>query len=141
MLNLDLWIAAGLVAVVIVVLITTKVGKLPKKSLSFIIGGVAGMIGLAVFRQKQLSDLEKELRDREKRLKEREKKLQELKEKYGASEEELEKVRNELQKQRSAYEAAMLKIQETSKKEKERIDQLSGEDLHNEFLNSFGGQT
>jgi len=137
--HLDLWIAGALIGVIAIILVATKIGKLPKKTLPFIIGGAVGILGLTIYREKRLSALHKELKAMEDRIKEREKRLKDLKDKYQASEEDLAKVRAELQKQRQAYEAAMLKIQKETQEEQERIDNLSGEDLHHEFLDSFGG--
>lgn len=138
LLHLDLIIAVGIVVGIASILLITKVGKLPKKTLPFIIGGTLGVIGFTIYREKRLAELHKELKALEDRIKEREKHLKELKEKYNASEEDLIRVRAELQKQEAAYQSAMLKIQKETQEERERIDNLSGEDLHHEFLDTFG---
>lgn len=137
--HLDLWIAGGLIGLIATILVVTKIGKLPKKTLPFIIGGALGILGLTIYREKRLSALHKELKAMEDRIKEREKRLKELKDKYQASEEDLTRVRAELQKQRQAYESAMLKIKQETQEAQDRIDNLSGEDLHHEFLDTFGG--
>ncbi len=71
----DLFIAVGLVAVVVVVYLIYRMGVLPKKSLPFVIGGLVGILGITIFRERRMKGLRQDLERREKRLKEMEERL------------------------------------------------------------------
>ena len=138
MIGTDLIIAIVLIGIVLLTLLISKMGILPKKSLPYIIAALAAIIGISLWRQSRMNGLREELEKREKELEEREKRLQNLKEKYQLSEKELGKAITELEKHKSAYKQEILLLNAKNKEEKERIDQLSGEDLHSEFLSVFG---
>ncbi|MDW7682159.1 MAG: hypothetical protein SCK70_16470, partial [bacterium] len=57
---------------------------------------------------------------------------------YEISEIELHILKANLEEQLDAYRKIMLQIKAENQQEKKRIDQLSGEDLHNEFIAVFG---
>ena len=132
--DIDTYIAFGLIGIVIVAFLISRMGILPKKSLPFIVGGLVGVSGLIIFRKWRTNGLLKDLKKREEELKKMEERLKLLKEQYGASEQELEKARAELDDQRAAYEKNIILIQAKNKQERERINALEGEELHGEFL-------
>lgn len=138
MIGTDLIIAIVLIGIVLLTLLISKMGILPKKSLPYVIAALAAIIGISLWRESRMKGLREELEKREKELEEREKRLKDLKEKYKLSEKELEKAVTELEKHKAAYEQEILLLNAKNKEEKERIDQLSGEDLHSEFLSAFG---
>ena len=133
MIGTDLIVAIALIASAALVLFMVKLSLLPKKSLPFVFGALAGIFGFALWRETRMKKLRKELEKREKELQEREKILEKLKEDYLASEKELREARAELNKHREAYQKAMLQLNTENEKEKERIDQLYGEELNDEF--------
>ena len=106
----------------------------------FIVGAIAAVFGITLFRQYRVKSLRKELKEREENLKQREKSLLALKGEYETSEEELRQLRAKLEEQRAAYQKMILEINAKNKAEKERIDDLSGEDLHDEFMAVFGSE-
>ncbi len=139
-LGMDLSVAFIIIGLVIIIFLVSALKNLPRssrKSLIFVVGAVAAGFGVVIFREHRLKQLQKELKEREEKLKKREEKLSQLKENYQVSERELERMRAELNKERIAYEEMMLKIKADNKAEKERIDKLSGEELHNEFIAAF----
>lgn len=129
----DLILAIGLIAIVLLVLLLVKIGILPKKNIPFVIAALAGIFGFTLWRESRLKKLREELEKRESELKKREEILQKLKEDYQASEKELQKARAELEKHREAYQKAILQLNAANEQEKERIDQLYGDELNEEF--------
>ncbi|NIM18078.1 MAG: hypothetical protein GTO45_39390 [Candidatus Aminicenantes bacterium] len=134
----DLYIALGLVVIVIIVYLLSRMKLLPKKSLLFVIGGLLGVLGLGLFNRLRRDSLVKELEKREKALKEREKKLEELKNRSEISEQKLNEMKAEFERQRAAYEKEILSLKAKSKEEKEKIDKLSGDELHDAFWDATG---
>lgn len=130
---IDLYVALGMLILVVVVFIISRITALPRQTLPFVVGAFAAVIGITVLTRQRTNGLRKELEKREKELQEREKKLAELKNDYQISEEQLQQVKAKLQEQREAYEKMMLQIQAKNEAEKERIEHLKGEELHHEF--------
>jgi len=134
----DLIIALGLVGIVVVTFLISKIGILPKKSLPFVAAGLAAIFGIVLFRESRIKGLRKDLEEREKRLREQEERLKVLKEKSGASEQELNKALADLEKQKRAYERSILEIKAENAEEKKRIDELPDDDVFKEFRQAFG---
>lgn len=130
---MDLIIALGLVGIVVVVFIISQMGILPKKTLPYVIGALAGLLGITLFREWRTKGLTKKIAEQEKILNEKEEKLKELKEKYMASDRELQKAKEDLEKQIAAYKKMLLQLQAETREEKEKIDQLAGEELDDKF--------
>lgn len=137
-LGIDTYVAFGLIGIVVVMFLLSKMNVLPKKSLLFVAAALAGVFGLSLLRERRTKHLRKDLEEREKKLKEQEQKLKDLHERYGLAEDKLSEAKAELERQRSAYEKAILHIREKNEEEKKRIDALSGEELHHEFRSAFG---
>ena len=141
MLSFDLMIALALIGLILIILLFTQSREQPKKSkrnLIFIFSAVGAVFGLTLFRSYRTKSLKKELLEREENLKQQEKNLLTLKGEYETSEQELQELRAKLEEQRAAYEKMILDINTKNKAEKERINNLSGEDLHEEFMAAFG---
>ncbi len=134
----DLLIAFGIVGIVVITFIISKIGILPKKSLPFVAAGLAAIFGIALFRESRIKGLRKDLDEREKKIREEEKRLQKLKDTYQASELELNKAQAELDKQKRAYERSILEIKAKNEEEKRRIDQLPDDEVFKEFREAFG---
>jgi len=73
----DLYIALGMLIFVVTVFIISRIGFLPKKTLPFVVGALAGVVGIVIFKRQRTNGLRKELEKREEELREREKKLDE----------------------------------------------------------------
>jgi septal ring factor EnvC (AmiA/AmiB activator) len=136
--GIDTYIAFGLIGILIVVFLIYNMGLLPKKGIPYIVGALLALFGIHVFREWRSKNLRRTIAELEKQIKEKEKELKESKEKYSASERDLQIVLAELERQLAAAEKTILKIREENKKEKERIDGLDGEELHDEFRKAFG---
>ncbi len=138
--NWDMVIAFGLIGIIIVVFLISRMGILPKKSLPFLIAALAAVFGIALFKRLRTDKLKDELKKREDELKKKEEKLKELKANYNVSEIKLQEMNADLERHRAAYEKELLDLKAENKKEKDRIDSLSGEELHDEFKKAFGSQ-
>lgn len=138
LIGIDTYIALGMVGIVVIVFLISRMGILPKKSLPFVIAALALVFFGSILKSRRNNQLMKDLEELKKQIKERQKRLKELEDKYGASEQELNKVKAELDRQISAYEKTILDIKAKGEKEKERIDRLSGEELHSEFRTAIG---
>ncbi len=140
MISFDLIIALILIGLILIILLFTQTREQPKKSrrnLIFIVSAVAAVFGLRLFRSYRTKSLRNELLEREENLKQQEKTLLAIKGEHETSEEELQQLRAKLEEQRAAYEKTILDINTKNKAEKERINDLSGEDLHDEFMMTF----
>ncbi|NOZ61561.1 MAG: hypothetical protein GXO74_07745 [Calditrichaeota bacterium] len=138
----DLLVALVIAIIAIVIFLLYQLGNLPrssKRSVLYFISAAAAIFGISLFTNHRLKLLHKELQEREKKLREKEEELKKLKDKEKMSEKELNFMKAKLERQVDAYRKLMLQIKAKNKAEKERIDKLSGEDLHNEFSAIFGG--
>jgi septal ring factor EnvC (AmiA/AmiB activator) len=138
MIGTDLIIALGLVGIVVVTFLISKIGILPKKTLPFVAAGLAAVFGITLLRERRIKSLRKDLADREQKLREEEKRLKTLKDKYGASELELNKAQAELERQRRAYERSILEINAKNDEEKKQIDALPDDEVFKKFREEFG---
>ena len=141
MIDIDLIIAVAIITFVLLLILIVHIRTMPKRyraNIFVLIGAIASAFGIVIFRNYRIKLLRRELEEKERRLKEKEKKLLSLKTEYEASEEELLNLQAKLNQQREVYEKLILELKAKNKMEKERIDRLSGEDLHNEFLATFG---
>lgn len=137
----DLIIALSLAGIAVLVYVLIQLGNLPKsckRSLIYLISAAAAIFGISIFTNHRLKLLKNELKEKEQKLKQKEEDLKKLKEAHEISHQELNLMRAKLEQQIDAYKKLMLEIRAKNKAEKERIDRLSGEDLHNEFIAVFG---
>ncbi len=139
--GIDTYIALGILISVLVIVILSRMNLLPKKSLPFVIAAIVGLFGISVLRRRRTKELQNQIKKREEKIRDLLKKLDQLKEKYGASSVELEQIKAELEVQISAHEKELLNINNRHKTESNRIDNLSGQELHNEYANAFKKQS
>jgi hypothetical protein len=140
LIGIDTYIAAGLIITTIVILILSRINLLPKKSLPFVIAAVVGLFGFSILRRKRTKELQTQIKKREEKIKALLKDLDRMKDQYGASSVQLEQIKAELEVQRSAHEKEILNINKKHKAESDRIDSLSGQELHDAYADAFGKQ-
>ncbi len=141
MISLDLIFAFALIGLILLLLLFTQTrgqAKSSRRNLLFIVSSIAAVLGVTLFRQYRTKKLIKELNEREETLQQKEKDLLALRGTCESSERELHQLKAKLNEQRFAYEKMILDINAKNKLEKERINNLSGENLHEEFLATFG---
>lgn len=136
-LGLDTIIAFGLIGITIILFLISRMGILPKKSLPYIAAALVGIFAAGLVRKWRQNKTREELKKREEKLKERESKLEGIRGTSEASDKKLEEMKAELDRHRAAYEKEILLIGAENKENKEIIDRLSGEELHNKFREAF----
>lgn len=140
LIGIDMYIAFGLVGIIVVIFLVHRMGMLQRKSLPFIIAGVLlAILGIHVFRKSRRKGLRNKLEELEKQLNEKIAELKDKKKELDISDQELQRVTEEAEKQRAAIKRELLLNEAKSKEEKERIDQMSDHEAYKEFDRIFGG--
>jgi len=140
LLSYDLLIAFSLIGIIIALLLIYRMQILPNKSLPYVAFALAGVFGFALFKKWKSDKLNSELKKLEKELKKKEEKLKDIKKTYDASDTKLHKMEAELEHHRTAYKKEILLINAKNNEEKERIDDLDGKELFDEFRKAFSNQ-
>jgi len=136
----DLVIALAALVVAVVLFLLWRMGILTKKTLPLVAGALAALVGLGAWRASKRSKLRKEIERKEEELREREKKLEEAKARAEISETQLEAGKKQLEQEREAHAKEMLRIDAETEEAKQRIDELSTEEVFDEFRRTFGSQ-
>jgi phenylalanyl-tRNA synthetase alpha subunit len=134
----DIYIALGLVVIVVVVYLLSRMKLLPKKSLPYLLIGLGALLGLAIFRALKKDKILEEINKQKEEIEKRKEKLKELEKDADAAKNKLDEIDAELERKREAHEKQALLEAEELKKEKERIKNLSGGELLDEFAKAFG---
>jgi septal ring factor EnvC (AmiA/AmiB activator) len=100
--NLDVYVAVALMLTVVIVYLANRVGVLPKKSLPIVLGALAAVLGLSLFRRWQLRGLDSQIDEVNRRIAEREKEIQRLELERKLSHDELAAARARLNEQATA---------------------------------------
>jgi len=108
--SLDLWVAAGLLIVVVIVYVGNKVGVLPNKSIPVVAGAVFGALGFMWFASWRRKATDAQVRELKRRIEERDAALEDLRRRRGVAEEELAAARTALNNQKAAAEKALAEI-------------------------------
>lgn len=136
-LGIDLVIPLILIVAVVVIIVLLKMGALPKKTLPFIIAGVASVFGIAMFQSWRNKSMRKELEERERKLRELEKRARANAAGVAAADSKRMQAIAELQRQKEAAQKELLLIDASTTAEREQISQLHGEDLFARFIKTF----
>jgi len=134
----DIYIALGLIFIVIVVYLLSRMKLLPKKSLPYLLLGLGAFLGLAFLRARKRDKILEEIEMQKKEIQKRKQKLEDLEKKSDIAKHKLDEIDAELERKREAHEKQALLETEALKKEKERIKNLSGSELLDEFAKAFG---
>jgi septal ring factor EnvC (AmiA/AmiB activator) len=134
----DLVIAFGLIGIILVLFLISRMGILPKKSLPYVAIALAGIFGFVIFRNKQKRDLQKQLDELEKQIDAQKDNAEKLKNVLGAKEEQLDKALSNHGKKEAAVKKNILLLDAKNTEEKERIENLSDEEAFSEFAQAFG---
>jgi biopolymer transport protein ExbB/TolQ len=129
----DLYVAFGLLFVVIVVFIASRVGILPKKSIPILLGALAGVLGLRLLKKWQGRALDGQIKELQDRIAKRDVDLQALEAQSEVSHQELAAARAALDQQLAAAQKQSLALEAADKAEKERIARLSTDATIDEF--------
>lgn len=141
-LSVDLTLAIGLVIAVVGVILLHSIGVLPKKSIPYVLLAIVGAFGFAWFRDRQARGLRKKLEEKEKALEELEQRAEASRQEFDAEHAKLDELKADFEKSREALKVSMLELKAEGEEERERIANLQGEELDNEFdklLGTLGG--
>lgn len=136
----DITIPLILIVVAVVVIVASKMGVLPKKSLPFVAGAIASVFGLAIFKKWQDKSRRSGLERRERELDVIAKRAQATA--AGATSADVQRTAAlaEVQRQKEAVHKERLLIQARTAEEREAISKLQGEELWERYLQQFGNQ-
>lgn len=129
----DLYIAGGLVGIVVIVYLLSRMKFLTKKSLPYVALGLLAALGFGYFKLRRMDSAKKKIKEIKKKIKDiEENKLKPLEEKDKNLTHELNEIRTKLDDKLAAHEKQTLLDQAKTKEEFKRIEKLSGQELHNE---------
>jgi hypothetical protein len=133
----DLTIPLILIVVAIVVIVASKMGVLPKKSLPFVAGALASVFGLSLFKKLQDKSRRSALLQREKELDALAMHAQATAAATNAADLQRTAALAELQRQKEAVQKETLLIEARTAAEKEEISKLQGVELFERFVKTF----
>ena len=136
-LGIDLVFPLILIVGVIIIVVLLKMGALPKKSLPFIVAGVASVFGISIFQRWRNKSMRKDLEERERRLRELEDRARANAAGVAATDSTRLAAIAELQRQKEAAQKELLLIDAATTAQREEISQLHGEDLFARFVQTF----
>jgi uncharacterized membrane protein YgaE (UPF0421/DUF939 family) len=128
--NMDLVIAAIMIAVGILALILSRLKLMPGKGAPFIIGAIIGIVGITVFNRAKAKRLKKDVADLEKRIAERQKEI-------DAATKDLERRDEILKQAQKEYEESLKNYKRNAVsyhiKSREEYESMSDEDIFAAF--------
>jgi hypothetical protein len=134
----DLYIAGGLVGIVVIVYLLSRMKFLTKKSLPYVVLGLLAALGFGYFKLRRMDSARKKIKKIKKEIDKRKEKVTALEKASEADKAKLKEIDAELDRKLAAHEKQSLMENAESKEEKERIKNLSDQELLNEFSNAFG---
>lgn len=132
-LSVDLSLAVGLVIAAVGIIVLTRIGLLPKKSVPYVVLAVGGAFGIAWFKKRQADGLRARLRAEEDRLKALEGRLSAAAKDLGAADARLEATRLEVDARRAAIQESIVDLEASHGERLQEISGLSGEALDAEM--------
>lgn len=132
----DLLLVGALVFTAIVVVLLSRLGFLPKKSLPYIGATLLGVIGLGVFRKWRSSAERQALEDDRNRLRALEPELEEKRKRFQASEDAYRQVQAEIDRREEALQRRAL-LAEAEPADRDTVEQLSAEEVFERYRRAF----
>lgn len=129
----DLWLAVGLFVAAFGVLLLTRIGMLPKKSIPYVLLAVGGAFGWAWFRSRQARGLRQQLEKERRRLEGMEGRAAALRQQLGASEGRLDATRAAFEARRTAISESIVELDAAHQRRLRDVAGLSGETLDDEM--------
>ncbi len=133
----DLTIPLILIVVAIVVIVASRMGVLPKKSLPFIAGALASVFGFSLFKQLQDKSRRSALLQREKELDALAARARATAAATNAADLQRTAALAEVQRQKEAVQKETLLIEARTEAEKQEISKLQGVELFERFVKTF----
>jgi uncharacterized protein HemX len=134
----DLIIALGLIGIVIVVFLLSRMKLLPKKSLPYIALALLAGLGIAYFKARKDDKVKKEIERLKEDIKKREAKVEELKKADAINVEKLKEISGEIDNKLATHERETLKEKAELEEEKKRLDNLTDMEVFEEYRKAHG---
>ncbi len=129
----DLSLAVGLVIAAGGIILLTRIGMLPKKSVPYALLAIGGAFGLAWFKSRQARGLRQQLEKERRRLEGVEGRAATLQTQLGASEARLDSARAAFEARRTAITESVVELDAAQERRLRDIAGLSGETLDAEM--------
>lgn len=134
----DLVIALGLIGIVIVVFLLSRMKLLPKKSLPYIALALLAGLGIAYFKVRKDDKVKKEIERLKEDIKKREAKIEDLKKTDTINVEKLKEISGEIDNKLATHERETLKEKTELEEEKKRLDNLTDMEVFEEYRKAHG---
>lgn len=130
--NYDLYIVFGLIGIVIVVFLVSRMGILPKKSLPYLGIALLGIFVIGLFRKMRTDGLKEKYKKAKADAEKTKKELEKMEKDYQISKKKRDEIIAEHEKRIAATGKHILMNEAENKARKREIEHLSGEELNKE---------
>ncbi|MCX6581030.1 MAG: hypothetical protein NT166_12700 [Candidatus Aminicenantes bacterium] len=137
----DLIIALGLIGIVIVVFLLSRMKLLPKKTLPYIALALLAGLGIAYFKTRKDDKVKKEIERLKEDIKKREAKVEELKKTDAINVEKLKEISGEIDNKLATHARETLKEKADLEEEKKRLDNLTDMEVFEEYRKAHGADS
>lgn len=134
----DLIIALGLIGIVIIVFLLSRMKLLPKKSLPYIALALLAGLGIAYFKARKDDKVKKEIERLKEDIKKREARIEDLKKEDAINVEKLKEISGEIDNKLATHERETLKEKAELEEEKKRLDNLTDMEVFEEYRKAHG---
>jgi len=137
----DLIIALGLIGIVIVVFLLSRMKLLPKKTLPYIALALLAGLGIAYFKTRKDDNVKKEIERLKEDIKKREAKVEELKKADAINVEKLNTISGEIDNKLATHARETLKEKANLEEEKKRLENLTDMEVFEEYRKAHGADS
>jgi len=137
----DLIIALGLIGIVIVVFLLSRMKLLPKKTLPYIALALLAGLGIAYFKTRKDDNVKKEIERLKEDIKKREAKVEELKKTDAINVEKLNTISGEIDNKLATHARETLKEKADLEEEKKRLENLTDMEVFEEYRKAHGADS
>jgi septal ring factor EnvC (AmiA/AmiB activator) len=131
--SIDLWIAIGLLLVVVLVFVASRVGIVPSKSIPVVAGAVFGALGFMMFASWRRRASDAQIKELKRRIDERDAALTDAQKARLAADQKLAAEHAQLDSQLEAMKKERLRIANENAAEKARIDAMTRTEVNDAF--------
>lgn len=137
---LDLWVAGGLVVISLLLFFLSQIGLLPRKTLPYVAGVLAGGLGLVIFKSWRQRGMSQELERRKAEVDRLHKQVDTVRQTYAVTEREVAAERARLNDQIAALAKDNRELEAKLKTYAGAVQGMSRTQTQDEFDLQFGGR-
>ncbi len=137
----DIIIALGLIGIVIIVFLLSRMKLLPKKTLPYIALALAAGLGIAYFKARKDDNVKKEIERLKEDIKKREARVEELKKADAINVEKLKEISGEIDNKLAVHARETLKEKTELEAEKKRLENLTDMEVFEEYRKAQGADS